>query len=114
MGSSNMKFLIKQHEIEPALNEPTIITVPKNSKLLKVHSSCGEHIYAWFLENVDNTHTETYHFYTIPTGWEIAQTHPIMIGFGTTVKYFNTVFIRDGEIVFHVFSTGPMLDNTTD
>lgn len=106
-----MKVQIKQHEIEVALQDPTVLAVPKNSKLLKIHSSNGEHIYAWFLEAVDEIETETYHFYTIPTNWEFLNTHPVITN--PTIKYFNTVFIRDGEIVFHVFYSKTNIDPFT-
>jgi hypothetical protein len=102
---------ICQHEIELALHAPSLITVPKDSKLLKVHSSKGEHIYAWFLENLETKETEQYEFYTIPTDWDMPETHPIGQG---RVGYFNTIFVRDGEIVFHVFCSKTLIDNSTN
>lgn len=108
-----MKFLIRQYEIDPALHQPTVIYVPQSATLLKVHSSNGEHVFAWFLIDADAVANVKYDFYTVPSEWEVPPTHPI-ISKKKNVKYFNTVFIRDGEIVFHVFCSDPYLDTSTD
>lgn len=101
-------FKIAQYEIDPALQEPTVIHVPKGSKLLKVHSSCGEHMYAWFLQEIDAPDEDVFVFYTIPTNWPLEDTHPIVCCEGSSVRYINSVFINDGQIIFHVFVSGPL------
>jgi len=105
-----MKRHIMQYEIEPAINDPTVIIVPRHSTLLKVHSSNGEHMFAWFLEPVDVPNKETYVFYTIPTQWELPEEHPINQP-ELSIKYFNTIFVKDGEIIFHVFCAGPLVEH---
>lgn len=108
-----MPIQIIKHEIEPALHAPTIIKVPKHSKLLKVHSSNGEHIFAFFMENNKYVDKDVYYFYTIPTDWKLNNEHPIIAGMGASVNYINSVFINDGEHTFHVFVGGPYIHEIT-